>query len=331
MPAGSRESRESASPASRTSRASPLTLALVPVGVAVVLGLLLVPRAPLPEGVPLPIADPRAVARAEENDHRLAEVARGEPLSGAVRALGSALRAFHALEAGDADPAALAQARRAVDSALIEALGTGAGPGPLASLRAVQLEAFLVEVRRFERTGEESAELHALAGGFVRSMRAEGWCEGRTFAADERVLRVMFKEMWQRFLGLEGREELDPSLDERRRLYAFYLSHPHPARGVREAITSARRGARDGRACDALAFAERAGIEAWRLERIARLAQIDPDYPADYARGVSAYRRGEPRASAQAFRAWLDKHPEGPLALRARNYLRAADRDSQDL
>ena len=29
-------------------------------------------------------------------------------------------------------------------------------------------------------------------------------------------------------------------------------------------------------------------------------------------------------ASAEAFRAWLDKHPDGPYSLRARNHLKAA-------
>ncbi len=40
-------------------------LALVPVGVAVVLGVLLVPRRAAPEAVPLPIADGAALARRE--------------------------------------------------------------------------------------------------------------------------------------------------------------------------------------------------------------------------------------------------------------------------
>jgi TolA-binding protein len=93
---------------------------------------------------------------------------------------------------------------------------------------------------------------------------------------------------------------------------------------MRDALEAARRGARDATACTAIAEAERAAIESWRLERIARLAQIDPSYPTEYARGVVSYRRGDFGASAQAFRAWLRDHPDGPLALRAQNYLRAA-------
>jgi TolA-binding protein len=300
-------------------------LALVPLGVALVLGVLLVPRRAEPESVPLPIADAKALGRAVAEDHRLAERARHEALSGPVRALGSAIREFHTREARDAsgtDARDLGEARRAVDAALIEALK--AGDEGLLELRAVQLEGFLDEVRRFQTTGTQSEELHALAGAFVRSMTNEGWCDGHALDPDETALRSMFKQMWSTFLGLEGRREYQLSLDEQRALYAFYLSHAHPNKTMREALEAARRGARDGKACDAIAEAERAATEAWRLDRIARIAAIDPAYPAAYARGVASFRRGDYRASAQAFRAWLQDHPEGPLALRAQNYLRAA-------
>jgi TolA-binding protein len=152
----------------------------------------------------------------------------------------------------------------------------------------------------------------------------EGWCDGHTVAPDDDAMRTMFKQMWDSFLGLEGRAELSPALDEQRALYAFYLSHPHPPKSAREAFEAARRGARDAVACTAIAEGERAATESWRLERIARIAAIDPAYPAEYARGVASYRRGDYGASAEAFRAWLRAHPDGPLALRAQNYLRAA-------
>lgn len=297
-------------------------LALVPVGVAFVLGVLLVPRRAEPEGVPLPLPDAASLARTATADHLLAEKARREPLAGAVRALGSAVRAFHTLEAHDADAKELYEARGAVDDALVEALRGGSGP--LLELRALQLEGFLEEVRRFESTGEQSDELAALAGAFVRSMTLEGWITRHHVAADEPTLRALYKNMWNGFLGNEMRGEFVPSLDEQRALYAFYLSHPHPSRGMRDAIEAARRGARDAKDCAALDQAERVAVEGWRLEHIERLRAIDPRYPADYARGVASYGRGDYLGSAKAFRAWLTDHPEGPLALRAKNYLRAA-------
>jgi hypothetical protein len=297
-------------------------LALVPLGVALVLGALLLPRRAAPESVPLPIADRGALARVVAADTDLAERARREPLPGEVRALGSAVRAFHTREAADADSQQLFDARRAVDAALVDVLRGGIEP--LVALRAVQLEGFLGEVQKFEATGRRSPELDALAGAFVRSLTIEGWCEGHTLAPDATVLRVMFKHMWDAFLGLDARAELRPTLDEERALYAFYLSHPHPSKTMREAIAAARRGAHDQRSCVALDEAERAATEAWRLEHIARLASLDPAYPADYARGVASFRRGDFGTSAAAFGAWLQAHPDGPLALRAQNFLRAA-------
>lgn len=297
-------------------------LALVPLGVALLLGLLLLPRRASPESVPLPVADSAQLARAAALDADLAQRAQRDPLPGAVRALGSAIRAFHLLEAADAQSQPLGEARRVVDAALVDAIHDGAAP--LLTLRAVQLGEFVGEARRFETTGERTAELDALAGSVVRSLTLEGWCQGHTFAPDETVLRVMFKHMWNGFLGLDGWPELAPSLDEERALYAFYLSHAHPSKSMRDAIAAARRGAHDARACVALEEAERAATEAWRIEHIARLSVIDPAYPAQYARGVASFRRGDFGAAASAFSAWLQQHPDGPLTLRAQNFLRAA-------
>jgi hypothetical protein len=297
-------------------------LALIPFGMALVFGLLLAPRKPAPESVPLPVADVRALLRTRDADDRLAETTRAAPLPGAVRALGSAMRAFHTLEAHGAGPAPLGAARHDVDAALADALTTGADK--LASLRAVQLAAFLDEARGLESTGEPSDELLALAGSFVSTMTAEGWFDGRRLAPREPELRVMFKEMWNAFLGLEMRADLQPTLDEQRVLYAFYLSHAHPARSMRDALAAARRAAQDDKSRLALDEAERAATEARRLERVARLAAIDPAYPALYARGVLSWRRGDYGAAAIAFDGWLRDHPDGPLALRAQNYLRAS-------
>jgi hypothetical protein len=306
-------------------------LATIPLGAAVVLGVLLLPRRATPEAVPLPQADVHQLAATRAADHELAEQARRAPLPGAVRALGSAVREFHGLEAQASDEPGVAprlyDAKHAVDQALIDALAgsnDARGLEPLRELRAVQLETFLDEIARFEQSGEQSPELRAVAGGFVRSMTVEGWCDGRTLAPHDDALRAMFKQMWNAFLGLEARPELALTLDEQRALYAFYIGHAHAPKTTRDALASARRGARDDAACKAIDEADRAATEGWRLERIRRVAAIDPAYPADYARGVASWRRGDYGASAQAFRAWLRAHPDGPLALRAQNYLRAA-------
>jgi hypothetical protein len=319
-----------------------LRLGTIPLAVALFLALLLVPRraTPAADDVPLPMADAHELAHSEASDHDLAERARREPLPGVVRAVGSAIRAYHTLEASPdgKDPGRLVRARRAIDAAVsdvradVRAAGAGgdAGDEPLLRLRALELEGFIAEVRRFEATGNESAELGALAGDFIHAMTIAGWCEGHTLLPSEPALRTMYKQMWDGLVGFEGRPAFEPSLDEQRSLYALYLSAPHPSSAMREAIDAARRGAADAKACAAVREAERAAIEAWRLERIARLASIDPSYPAAYARGVSSFRRADYRGASQAFRTWLDARPDGPLALRAHAFLRAADAEQAE-
>jgi hypothetical protein len=304
---------------------SAMVLALIPATVGLTFGVLLLPRKATPDVVPLPVADGRALGRVEFADTALAERAKAVPLPGNVRALGSAIREFHTREAEpSADERQLGEARRAVDGALIEVLRGAEGEAALLSLRAVELDGFVREVHRFESTGEESAELRALAGAFARTLRAEGYWDGHALAVPEDALRPMFKEMWNAFLGLEKRPAFTLTLDEERALYAFTIAHAHPPKSMRQSLDAARRGARDARACLAIAEAERNATEARRLEHIARIGAIDPRYPTEFARGVVSYRRGDYSGSAQSFRRWLHDHPDGPLTLRAENYLRAA-------
>ena len=296
-------------------------LAMVPAGVAVAFGLLLLPRAGDADAVPLPIPNTAELAREATADRDRADAAHRDPLPGPVRALGSAVRDFHRLEVQH-DERVTVKARAAVDAALIGALP--GGEEPILRLRAVQLEEFLTEVHAFEKTGVESAELTEIAGTFVRAMTNEGWCTDHTIVASDAALTAMFKQMWNAFLGLDGHKAFDLSLDERRALYALYLDHALPAPAARAAIESARLGARDARSCEAVAEAETAAIETRKLERIAKLATFDPEYPAAYARGVANLRRRKFSLAADGFRTWLRDHPDGPLSLRAQSFLRTA-------
>jgi hypothetical protein len=302
---------------------SSLLLALVPLGVALAFGPLVLPRAVPPDIVPLPIVDTAALESRTAADRALAERVRAEPLPDDVRALGSAIREFHSLEARDASGSDLQVARSKVDAAMQAALGAG-GLDALVKLRASQLEGFVAEVRRFEQTGVESEELAALGGSFVRRMRREGWIRDKTVLFGEAERRVVFKLMWNAFLALDARAELTPAVDEIRVLFGFYLSHPHASDAKREAIAAARRGAIEKKQCDAIDQGERLAIEEWRMDRINKLAAIDSTYPLSYARGVIHYRRGNYTAAAESFRDWLRDHPNGPWSQRAEGHLRAA-------
>jgi len=164
----------------------------------------------------------------------------------------------------------------------------------------------------------------ALGGGFVRRMHDVGWCsDDHRLAMNESVRRTMFKLEWDALLNVD-RAGFPPSLDEERELFAFYLRHPHAPEGTRKRIDEARAVAPTGKACASLDEAETIAAEEWRLEKVRRIAEMDPTYPAAYAVGVARYRHKDYEASVQSLREWLLTHPDGPWTLRARNHLRAA-------
>jgi TolA-binding protein len=69
---------------------------------------------------------------------------------------------------------------------------------------------------------------------------------------------------------------------------------------------------------------ERREAELWRVDKIRKLALIDPSYPGSYALGIAYYRAGRYDLAADAFTAFISAHPDGPYALRAKNHLKAA-------
>jgi TolA-binding protein len=297
-------------------------LAWIPVGVAVFLGGLLLPRATPPEDIPLPNVDGRALARTEAQDHRLAELARTQLLSPEVRELGSAVREFNSREARDAEGVAMNNARITLGQLLEPALAGGVEA--LLRLRAVQLEAFLTEARSYEATGEASKELDALGGTFVRRMTQVGWCADHKVLLSDAERRVAFKMAWNGVAGVASRPEFAVSLDETRTLYTFFLSHPHAAEAAKARLDGARKNAKDKATCDALEAGENVAAEAWRLDKINKLGAIDSAYPLAYAQGVAQFRLGHFEESVEAFEAWIKAHPDGAYTLRARNHLRAA-------
>jgi hypothetical protein len=305
-------------------------LALIPALVGVLLSLLMFPHAAPPDDVPLPRADTRHVAAIERADAARAARAEKTPLVAEVRALGEAIRAFDTTEAKTPPHAPWPDLRRAVDDARRVALEK-AGTEAILDLRAAQLVRFLAEVDAWRRTGKATAELDAVGGAFVRRMTMAGYVKDGVLALGDRELRVAFKLRWNAVARFDATPAFQPTLDEMRVFYTFDLLHPHPTEAARNELAAARKNARTRADCAALAAGERIAAEQWRLDKIDKLARIDPSYPVDYARGVSLYGVGKYDDSARAFEAWLRRHPEGPLTLRARNHLRAAIAASRSL
>jgi TolA-binding protein len=315
-------------------------LVFVPLLVALVMAALALPRAVPPRELPLPHIDAAAVGKGIARDHALAEAARTRPLDADVRALGQAIRQFNAAQAGDDVVAAtryrseIVTARHLADKA--------AGVQALLELRAVQMEDFLAEVARFERTGKRTAELDELGGTFLGAMMRVGWCRAKSGAVaslpsrdasggpmvvllneDER--RAAFKQTWNKVAGVGDQRELALSLDEQRSLYSFYLRHPHAPESQRTALAMARTQTKDAVTCASIEDGERVAALGWIVTKMKELAKIDPSYPLEYARGIALFHSHDFAGSAQAFRGWLEQHPNGPWTLRARNYLLASE------
>jgi len=287
-----------------------------PASVAVLLAgsvaALAVPRPVDPVEIPDPVVDSRSIERIAAIDASRAAAATREVLDVDVRALGTEIRAYGRADA-DGDLDAGLEARRRVLAASQAAIARGAEP--VLRLRAFQLSSFVREVHRWEATGTESVELRELGGGFVRTLRANGWVNeepsGRRLEVDAPALTALFKKRWNDVTGISG-GVFDLALDEQRALYRFLIRNPTSGLPVERAPSARARG---------LANAQQ---EQHRMKKIEELAALDPSYPADLARGVVLYHLARYPLAVEKFRQHLEAFPDGPWTLRAQNYLRAA-------
>lgn len=286
----------------------------------------MLPRAAPPSAIPTPRVDQASIARSAAEDDALARTAEAKRLPGDVLVMGTALRSWNRLQTSASSEASIIAARATIDDARA-ALGRRAdATQDLLALRAAQLRAFLREVDAFEATGIASPELEELGGGFIDRMRAAGWIDGRRVLLDDAQRRAAYKLVWNAVVGVDDLKAFQPTLDEQRALYTLYLERPHPSENQRPALESLRKNANTQAACERADLEERRSTEMWRIEKIKRLGAIDPSYPTAYALGTAYYRAGRFDLSIEAFRAWLDAHPDGPYALRAQNHLKAAVR-----
>ena len=84
---------------------------------------------------------------------------------------------------------------------------------------------------------------------------------------------------------------------------------------------------------------ERAEDLGWRcrsaneylLRKVGELGQADPEYPAPVAQGILLLRLDRAREAAQVLAAYTEAHPDGPYAARARNALRSAHRELEQV
>jgi hypothetical protein len=267
-------------------------LGLGVVGAAALTAALAVPRPVEPQLVPPPIIDREQ--QQLELDVEWARAARakaGLPLE--VRSVGEAVRRLGAAARRNIPLSQLsAQLRRLVAVAVDRH-----GAERLLELRALQTELFVAALaRRGDEGGGDHGELEELGGKFYTAAAARGWLP-RSF--DPREVEAAFRVHWAETLGLVQKHPYAPTLNEWRVYYRFLLSRPlgEGAARIRDVQL--------------------------RLSYVAALAQHDQDYPARLARGVLLYQQGAFAEAAAELRAHLERHSDGPWALRARNYLAA--------
>lgn len=268
-------------------------LGLLAVGVALLAAWLGLPRPVEPRLVPLPEVDRRALSRSEALDAERAARVRERPLAYEVRAVGELLRR-HGGAAARGDARAAAEARDEA-RALVRSLAARGSFEELRTLSALQTQLFLDAVERFRERGVRDSELSELGGNFIETGRRAGWVdEAFHLMLPNDAVRVLYRVRWAELTGALAVSQLRPTLDEFRLYYRVLLEH---AEGKSE---------RDR--------------DEHRLAYVAALARLDPEFPAEFARGVLFGRLGRASAAYQAFAAFLANHPDGPWVLRARNH-----------
>jgi hypothetical protein len=298
-----------------------LGLALVPLLVVVLLVALMFPRGAEPRDLPLPQIDSAQLAAVAARDAVALAQFDATGLGPETRELGSALRVLRGLPAAS-DDGAREVARSRVATALRDALAAN-GDDTIALLMRVQRRGFLRALAEFSASGIESTELRELGGSFMPTLRAAGWLTARsTVIPTSEELSVLYKIMWVSDAQVAPTGEFALSRDEQRLLFALFLRAPHaPDLVLREHRRLRETTVLTPDACHALDTKEQVEKQRWRLQKVRELAEIDPEYPRDFALGVAAYQAGNAALAASSFRRWLDVHPDGPLTLRAQNYL----------
>lgn len=278
---------------------------VVAVFVAGAMASVVVPRSVVPEGIPEPLLDPRRLSAVSDADAALATAVESAPLDTRTREIGSAIRRIGAHEFDDD--------RRGLHMAsdhLQRLMERPPDVESLRRLRAVQLRAFRVAIARWARGEAVPQDARELGGAFISEAERNEWIANRRLAMDATVLGAAFKKRWNVLLGKTA-ESLALEVEEEKSLIRFLIRHPPRAN-------------RSGRGDSAF------GLTAL-LGKVSELEQIDPTYPAGFARGILNFRLGRYPQAADAFSAYVQANQTGPYSLLATNYLKASlDRSAVD-
>jgi hypothetical protein len=279
--------------------------------VVVLLGLVWgVPRSVQPLEMPLPAYQENILQqiRAQERARAASLAASSEQQRGnslfEIRAIGSLLRKMGVADA-HGDRQEMAKLRMELFPLLQNARGSE-GEQALLRLRDYQLGVFLSELHSWERDGKIRRELEEVGGNFIGLGQRNYWIiSPHRLLPNDHVRAALFKRRFAALAGLK-QQAFDLALEENRCLYAFLLSHPPPG-GAGERLVAGP--------------GQRKATWEWLLRKANEMARLDNGYPIGVARGVAYLALGDERSGVLALREHLAHHPQGPYALRARNYL----------
>ena len=200
-------------------------LGLLTVGLVLTFSLLALPRASLPNTLPLPRIDRAEAQRAAVREREQARRAEATGLPFELRAVGESIRHFGRSRSEGIDPSHDLDDLRERMKAVV-----GSGQSSLLlSLRAVQTEYFLRALSQFEREGTPNSELAELGGDFLRHAQHNKWfTNDRRFLGDEPTRRVLFHLHWADLIGKRGTFPFAPTLnDSAMRLDGTSMAAPH--------------------------------------------------------------------------------------------------------
>lgn len=256
---------------------------------------LALPRPVAPADIPLPDVDRRRLDKTAELEAERVRRVQSRALPFSVRRVGELVRRFgtSSMDPRGGAPEVLAELRRE-----FRLVRKASGAEALLALRALQTQLFVTAVRRWEAQDRPDRDFVELAGNFDKKCQSLGWIRDGQLVFSDAELSALYRVRWNDLTGASADTQFRPSLDEARVHYRALLLHPE-GQNVME---------RDAR----------------RLAYVTALGKRDVEYPVELAQGVLLYRLGQPGPAAAALMDHLTLRPDGPYALRARNYLLAA-------
>lgn len=262
------------------------------------------PRPTVPHVLPLPRFDLDVAERVEEEQQQRATRALDRGLPHSTRAIGEQVRrlGLQIYQRTHLDPKVFDELRGDVASHLNKG-----ETDTLLDLRALQSELFIRAVHASLTAKAPTDDLKELGGEFPHLLlsawvRSDGSCLLPTG-----ILRLMFRNHFNRLTGLSDHPRFRPQLEDTRRYYSTLLEFPPT---------------------DALDLQQAATIQ---LRYAAALAEADPLFDARPLRGILYLRLNQPDRASRLFEAFLHDHPHGRFSHLVRNHLMYSIRNAETL